>query len=931
MPKKRIRELKKTVRTFWTSFLYGSFIILLLFPLLSISQTNERLNVSMAEKIYIQLGSSVYATDQGIWFKAIVVDSENHLPSTTSQVLYVDLIGPNGKVIEHKLTKLASGLGNGSFELGKNYPVGRYLIRAYTQWNRNFDNDFVFEDYINIVAPESPPNNGILHTLTTTELESGKFLLIGEINSSTIKSSDEKQIPIYLNYAVGKDTLELKKKNGVYTLIYETPKNVDWVTLSVGETPDSYRSETVILKKNPVDLQFFPESGQLVHGFLNKLGVKAIGIGSKGIPLKGTVFDDKAQPIIDFSTNHLGMGTFTMQADSARTYYAKVSEPNDSTGTTTHIYPLPKVSPEGSILSVSRVGEKIWTRISSNSLKGQVYIKVACRGKDYFLLEGPLKNGKLVKDMPSDELPAGILVFTLLDQEKRPIAERLFFNHKDEEALDISIQTDKNVYSRREKTQLDLHIIGPASQSKRASLSVLVLNKAHFQPESINTIRSYLLLDSEIRGEIEDPDYYFRAQTPKRFEALDALLLTQGWRNYLYPVKRKGHIFYWPEKGLEINGAVQVLRNKSNTSPNINVSLATFGRETKFYTTAADSLGRFGFVLDDDYGPDMPYLLSSVDPKGTKSNHNIRLDTISQLKVAYRQKPIIRESDTVVKAVVEAGKERLRTEMVFDSLYGVTQLDEVVVSDHFLTPERAKLYEKYGDPDVIIPGDDIRDKEKEWSYGLYSILLFNYGDQIAIERFPDGFMLAHVRGGSREATLLMVDGKLLESHLYEYVPSMSPEIVERVELIKYAKFFKSRYLTVFPQADLFEIPSLGHIISITTKGGVGVQAPIRPEPGTLKASIPLYSPVKEFYAPKYDKPVPSQEDKPDLRSVIHWQPDIFMDQTQKASSSFYNGDILGEYVIIVEAISEDGHLGYATKEYVVEEKNGFNEKPDPSN
>lgn len=930
MPKKRIREHKKTVLIFWTLSLYGLLTFFLLLPLFSMAQTNERLDVSLTEKIYIQLSSGVYATDQDIWFKAIVVDSENHLPSTTSRVLYVDLIGPNGKVIEHKLTKLTSGLGNGSFELGKNYPVGLYLIRAYTQWNRNFGNDFIFEDYVSIVAPNSQPEKGILHTLTTTELESGKFLLTGEINS-IIGVTNQKQIPVYLNYGVGKDTLELKKKDGVYTLDYETPKNVDWITLSIGENPDSYHSETIILRKNSVDVQFFPESGQLVHGLLNKLGVKSLGTDGKGACLKGTVFNDKGQPISDFSTNHLGMGTLTIQVDSARTYYAKVSEPNDSTGTTTHIHPLPKVSPKGSTLSVSRVGEKIWTRISSNHLKGKIYIKVACRGKDYFLLEGPLKNGKLVKDMPSNELPEGILVFTLMDQDKQPIAERLFFNHKDGEALDISIQTDKNVYDRREKTQLNMHILGPPSESKNISLSVLALNKAHFQPESINTIRSYLLLDSEIRGDIEDPDYYFRVQTPERFEALDALLLTQGWRNYQYPIKRRGPTFFWPEKGLEINGAVQVLRNKSNTSEPINVSLATFGRATKFYTTEADSLGRFGFVLDDDYGPKMQYLLSTVDPKGKKVNHNIRLDTISPPEVTYTQKPIIRESDTVVKAVVEAGKERLRTEMVFDSLYGVTQLDEVVVSDHFLTPERAKLYEKYGEPDVIISGDDIRDKEKEWSYGLYSILLFNYGDQIAIERFPDGFMLAHVRGGSREATLLMVDGKLLENHLYEYVPSMSPEIVERVELIKYAKFFKSRYLTVFPQADLFEIPSLGHIISITTKGGVGVQAPIRPEPGTLKAEVSLFTPVKQFYAPKYDKPVPSQEDKPDLRSVIHWQPNIFMDQTQNTSSSFYNGDILGEYIIIVEAISEDGRLGYATKEYSVEEKKGLNEKPDPSN
>ncbi|MBU2905201.1 hypothetical protein KO529_10430 [Arenibacter algicola] len=36
------------------------------------------LDPSVAEKIYIQLHSNAYATDQDIWFKAIVTGTENH-------------------------------------------------------------------------------------------------------------------------------------------------------------------------------------------------------------------------------------------------------------------------------------------------------------------------------------------------------------------------------------------------------------------------------------------------------------------------------------------------------------------------------------------------------------------------------------------------------------------------------------------------------------------------------------------------------------------------------------------------------------------------------------------------------------------------------------------------------------------------------------
>jgi hypothetical protein len=113
---------------------------------------------------------------------------------------------------------------------------------------------------------------------------------------------------------------------------------------------------------------------------------------------------------------------------------------------------------------------------------------------------------------------------------------------------------------------------------------------------------------------------------------------------------------------------------------------------------------------------------------------------------------------------------------------------------------------------------------------------------------------------------------------------------------------------------------LGHIISITTKGGVGIQAPNRPEPGTLKSTLPLFSPIKEFYQPKYDAPLTTNDDKPDLRSLIHWEPSVFLNKDGNTSLNFYNGDIVGKYVIIVEVISTDGRLGYKTVEYQVKER-----------
>lgn len=66
----------------------------------------------------------------------------------------------------------------------------------------------------------------------------------------------------------------------------------------------------------------------------------------------------------------------------------------------------------------------------------------------------------------------------------------------------------------------------------------MVFNGEHGDIKQEN-IRSYFLLSSELKGAIENPSFYFNEENKERYEAIDALMLTQGWRNYKYPVHRE--------------------------------------------------------------------------------------------------------------------------------------------------------------------------------------------------------------------------------------------------------------------------------------------------------------------------------------------------------------------------------------------------------
>ncbi len=862
------------------------------------------------EKIYLQLDSNEYTSNQTIWFKAIVTDSRDHTPTTLSGVLYVDLIDAKNQVIEHKLIKLNVGIGHGNLDLKDEYN-GRFLIRAYTQWNQNFGEDFMFQQYISVYDLKEKNENDPFEELTAVENEEGKRVLLGTLN---LKERSSNKINVHLDWGSGKEEI-IVKRNGENThfLKSEIPKESSWVKLSLKDQSGFTHTKTVVLDDAALDVQFFPESGKMIQGFQNKIGFKALGFDGKGREIQGTVFNSKGKEESNFKSNLMGMGFFQLTPKKDETYYAKIyfAEEKKAGGKR---YPLPKVHNRGTLLTVYKVSDKIRFKITSNEQKDNINIKVSSRGVDYYMVEGLLQKGKLASEIPLENLPDGIVVFTLMDEQNRPIAERLFYNESGKEKLQVELKASKPSFPKRSLATLDIQILEREKDTIMTSLSAKVVNKNQWRQGVGGTIQSYFLLESEIKGHIENPGHYFDKDNSDRLKDIDVLLLTQGWRNYKYPSERQGNGFFWPQEGLTIRGKAIHTSDKQKKE-SINLTLATFGRETSLYTDTCDSLGNFKFLLDDAYGKNLRVLLYANSGKG-KKKPKISLDTYSKPRANFEGNPVLHKTDTITKVLIKNGQNQKRMEVVLDSLYGVTQLDEVVVEDFKLTPERKKVYDKYGTPDVLISGDSLLKNEKKWSYGLYSVLMFNYGSEIQIEQFPDGFMLAHIPGGP---TLLMVDGRLIQKEEYEHVPNMSPSIIEDIEIIKFAKSFKHNFLQVFPETPILKAPSAGHIISVNTKGNVGLYASDKPTPGTLNTVLEVFSPVKEFYVPKYDKPIPANEQKPDLRSLVHWAPLLYADENGKASTSFYNCDIPGEYVILVEAISNKGHLGYTETTFFVED------------
>jgi hypothetical protein len=145
---------------------------------------------------------------------------------------------------------------------------------------------------------------------------------------------------------------------------------------------------------------------------------------------------------------------------------------------------------------------------------------------------GTVKDSLVIK-IPVSDVLQGLAEATLYDDQQRPLAERLVFLHP-EKRLHISISGLKEQYQPKEKVTLKFSTTDPAGKPVPAVLSLSVHDQLFKDPRNARDIVNYYQLTTQLRGRIYDPSYYFDTANKDRAQALDLLLLTQGWRAYTW-------------------------------------------------------------------------------------------------------------------------------------------------------------------------------------------------------------------------------------------------------------------------------------------------------------------------------------------------------------------------------------------------------------
>ena len=712
--------------------------------------------------------------------------------------------------------------------------------------------------------------------------------------------------------------------------------------LTIWPYQESRRTQrnTSVRKVSDFDVSFFPEGGYLIDGYDCCVAFKALGDDGGSVEVAGVVKNDREEVVDTLRTLHGGMGCLRFTAHTGERYYAECT----MAGGKTERFDLPASNNLACVLRVLQTERDFTVMVQSGRpLPKGLRLLVHCRGNLCYFREWN-------DDLPSliferDKLPGGVLQILLLDKAGNALSERLVFNRGEELATtDVQIG---GTLEQRTKVTLAVTATDPDGGPAAGDFSIAVTDRAAVPSATSGSIYSTLLLTSELRGTIETPDWYFEGRDAARVAALDALLLTQGWRRYDVPAAVRGEYAtpaYPLEVGQEIAGRINKggLWNRRKKLDRYEMRMIV---PRWHYSSQApiDKEGRFalnGF----DFPDSTLYVLRPAAAKGLLPEATVKVardsfpevGTLPRVPAQEQKKPYIAQAryyieqrgqtdmrNILIDTVYVTHHKRLEStrpehrlaartwtaEQIKESGAG-TILDFIARMPGMSVVGRQVSYRGYR------PGFMVDGRLEETVGEMNPVRAFrstgmgrNHKTQTRLPPIPDpggwidftGMNYSNTNsaqqstGGNKRQIQYIDDFDNVPDILYYPL-----EIVSRIDLIEGGNMVLWG-VSHWKQAG---------IISITTKKGKELDDATRTLPARdVEFVSPLgYQTPAEFYAPAYATEKARRSMVPDYRTTLYWNPTVKLDDTGQATVEFYTSDAPADYDITIEGITQTGKI-----------------------
>lgn len=860
-------------------------------------------NGGVFEKLYLMTDKPYYSAGESMYFSGFLVQASLMTRISSSSFIYVELISPDGRVVERQKLYAPSDARQfiGNINLSARLTSGKYTLRAYTRWMTNFDKGYFFSKQIFI---GNYIDDAILTKVTYDINAKGQVI-------ANVSFTDQFGIPIastpvkYKTIIDGKisNSSERTDKEGTIHIKFKPSEHPnDCLELTIrANSRELSRYVALPAFSNDYDVQFCPEGGDLISNMVQVVAFKAQMLNGHSLELTGNVYDDQGNFISEIHTEHQGMGHFVIRPLAGQKYYVDFVSKD---GLKKRFF-MPEVKTEGVSVRVMRhVGSHTFLFYATPGIDLHDYVAVLhSRGAVMTVLEDITHPLTVKNDVMFD----GIGQISLVHKIARKVVSSRLFYVRDNRFAKAEFQYNKPEFEQRDRVALSINVVDSDGKPVKGNFALSVTDSSVvLQSESKENILSYMLLTSDLKGEIENPASYFE-EDETMLDKLDLVMLTNGWRRYSMQDILNGvmpRIMYPMEDSQRIMGSV----------------FGLFGRAKKPSIVVMDPKTRY--VEQFELNEANNFIISGLDA----------YSTASYIVQALNKKG----KDRTVRIKIETENYPLISTNTHRDYY---KNPVRVIPETFLTRAREKYFNEGGERVIDIEEIVVTAKKKNMPF----FAMGNTGSLLNgdLTRFANVFEALttfkelDVIGNEIHTLPRYVNKNLLEDEGISEGTDINDESATDVQTIQVANFANNDALVPdlyingnisdISNIDNYDIKYVERLAFVDGKAAymLGLHAPAGAilmevsqeglsqavtSDAMARVLVKACNKPDAFFKPKYVTAESRVTGQPDNRSTITWEPYIRTDDNGNALVWFYTADRDSTYDVVMEGITDDGEL-----------------------
>nr|MBQ5604461.1 hypothetical protein [Bacteroidales bacterium] len=843
--------------------------------------------------------------------------------SQLSKVLYVELLSPEGAVLETKKYPIVNGGCHGEFHLDSLYLSGYYEVRAYTRYMLNFGDDAVFSRVFPVYK-NVPEGNYHQKTILDRDLSRRKKIRsyhdFGDYSLwSYIFPPNNKMREMYHYEPLPK---------------WEPKKRRSTVSASTAFDDQIYEKEA------PIKMEFFPEGGVIVDSMEQRVAFQISDKEGRGLNIPGEIVNSYGKKVASITPLLDGMGVFNMYFYQAEKYKALIRFQGK-----TYRFDLPRIYESGCALGLRNFYAKDSIHIVAKYRKDELFndsiVAVALsQGGSIYQFYLVRAEGEHKISLAKRSMPEGVNVITVFDKEGRALAERsCFITHPEREECSLKINHDNKglAYNPYDKVHMELHAEDAAGKALPASIS-LAVRDAGTEEISYNSDNFYtwLLLSSELKGYIKDVAYYFEKQDRVHQMHLDLLMLTRGWSRYQWEnMNERYKIEGWKqpiEKGIMADGNVinlDYLRKPRLKNANMSFSFYSEGDSLEYVgRIKTNEIGNYAVQFPPFYGKGNMWVGMrdyDIAPKHMVSlnrwfspmpkyisYYELNVPTADASIGITSQIPIFDDGLRQID-LEEVGIQRRTFRRRIQYQYSLQHYDvseeleymmdvyKIPLSMYYQYPENLvmSIMDRYNFPpcdfNTVLASSytsdtDIPKGKLFWRVFQYQKKL-PYFDEIVIRSEPEVREAFWVKRGAMDVMSAVPDTGFTQAIWTIDLEKKSSSSAKAPTRFKLPDYNNS---DTYPDCVAFYLP---------TDSAQRIKIPL--VMGQRRSQIQGYSYSKDFVHPDYTG-VPVQDLPRDYRRTLYWNPNVTLDENGRAEIEFFNNSTCRHISISAEGLSHDG-------------------------